>query len=537
MHSAKITHFDFSYPGSDQPIIQNLNLHLQSQPAPTRAALIANNGVGKTTILNQIWQAGHNQSPKVRLSDKRCYFTQHLSQIDLNPVNFQQNFYELSLLSMEYPANTQDPAYHIWEWLAEKAAQPINDFTYQIGSNLVAFGINPNSLPNSFGLLSPGTRKKLLLSSLLATKPDLILADELTNHLDKPAIQTLISLVLKSPAAWIIVDHNRDFLKAVANRFVFIPDNKERHPWYFEGSFEKFEDELQQTLDKQQQMYGQLKSRHKALQEQQKELQQLANQYSESTQIGKRKAANARKLNNLAQDPLLSNLDLRKQVRFQRLPQSGKSKSNLLAACNPQDPIQLKIGRDISYTYRDFGVYQGQRLRILGPNGSGKSSILSCLMHQLNQQSLTDFPQWIGGQWNIPNLRLAEVFSLSQVTDYPPALAMDSYLLSQTKLSTYQLQSFLNRLELSKFTPNSKLEELSLGESIRLQLGILSHKAGQSDLKLIILDEPGNYLDVFTQRALIDLLHQYKQSLLLVTHDDDLAHKIGYQDEYQIQIN
>jgi ATPase subunit of ABC transporter with duplicated ATPase domains len=96
----------------------------------------------------------------------------------------------------------------------------------------------------------------------------------------------------------------------------------------------------------------------------------------------------------------------------------------------------------------------------------------------------------------------------------------------------FEYDRFLKKIELAKFKAVDNLGHLSMGETIRLQLGVLALKA--QNLKLLILDEPGNFLDIFTQEALIKLLHSYKSSLILVTHDEILANKIGFTDTFEL---
>ena len=96
----------------------------------------------------------------------------------------------------------------------------------------------------------------------------------------------------------------------------------------------------------------------------------------------------------------------------------------------------------------------------------------------------------------------------------------------------YEISGFLKKIELQKFDATSHLGHLSMGEFIRLELGILAKI--QHKLKLLILDEPGNFLDIFTQQALIKLLKSYTGALLIVTHDQNLAGKLAIQEQFVI---
>jgi ATPase subunit of ABC transporter with duplicated ATPase domains len=69
-----------------------------------------------------------------------------------------------------------------------------------------------------------------------------------------------------------------------------------------------------------------------------------------------------------------------------------------------------------------------------------------------------------------------------------------------------------------------------LGEYIRLQIGLLSINI--SKLDLIILDEPGNFIDIFTQQALIKILNEFKGGVLMVTHDEILGSNLGFTKKF-----
>jgi ATPase subunit of ABC transporter with duplicated ATPase domains len=313
---------------------------------------------------------------------------------------------------------------------------------------------------------------------------------------------------------------------------VFIPNNQERQPIHFHGSYEDFRAELQEMQEQQALEYKQLQSRKKYLEKKQHEYQQLARQFSESGQIGQTKKAFTRKISDLDKNPLLGNMDLSKQVNFGRHKHKGKVKKDLLLKIDPDDPLVFRIGEQNEKTFEDFSLYVGQSVRLTGANGSGKSTLLKSLQAQIVDHTQANFPQYVSGKWVLGEISSPELFVLSQITDYPESLSLSGYILENTDLSHYVIPSFLKKLELQKFNDRSRLSELSLGEFIRLQLGLLSQKIDR--LKLIILDEPGNYLDVFTQTALVKFLADYKGSLLLVTHDDLLAVKIGYDEEWGV---
>lgn len=96
----------------------------------------------------------------------------------------------------------------------------------------------------------------------------------------------------------------------------------------------------------------------------------------------------------------------------------------------------------------------------------------------------------------------------------------------------YQIKNFLKNLKLEKFSEDAHLNKFSLGEYVRLQFGILGLLSDQ--IKLLILDEPGSFLDIFTQKALVEMLSEYTDSWILITHDQALAQNLEIDQIFEI---
>jgi len=156
-----ITGFSFAYPNNHQ-IIQNLNLNFELN---TKIALIGSNGVGKTTVLNELWKSSFHGS-NVKFSNRKAYFTQHLPKIDFNPQKITENYFDLLL--QVYLNDTQKesgrnldfypPNYA--EWIMDLICDPITEFKSDLNVYLSAFRLIPSQFPHKFSLLSPGTQKK-----------------------------------------------------------------------------------------------------------------------------------------------------------------------------------------------------------------------------------------------------------------------------------------------------------------------------------------------------------------------------------------
>lgn len=526
-----INGFGFGYPGYDN-LINNFNLSLV---LGQKCVLLGYNGVGKSSVLKAVWESGFLKDRRVKLPLRRTYLCQEIdNSVNLNPQDIRQSFYELQFESessaVQYLAKSTDFENNLFEWFSESVCALPNDFQRRLNLNLFDLKLSPLSMAGNYSDLSPGTKKKLLIAILFATDPQLIIVDELTNHLDSESIKIVTNWVNQSNAAMLIVDHSESFLKSLGRvDYLFLPNNKQREVMSFpDTDFEtvlgKIEDikirqEIEQeiVLRRKKQLESQLElARHRA---------RVFN-----SDIGSLATNIKNKLKwEVEQNTVLQELDLRKEVVFQNSSNKDKIKKDLLFGI---DNLQYLIGKDRFATISEQKIYKGEKIRIIGPNGRGKSTLLGLIRLSLDGK-IAQSPQYLQGKVEFGNQsNKPKIFVLEQVTGYGHNLSIQSFLQDQTKMQVWEMTSLLKNLELSKFDISSNLSHLSVGEFIRLQLGILSKVIAKTDL--LILDEPGNFLDIFTQQALLKMLQGYRCCLIFVTHDQSLAHKIGYEREIEL---
>jgi ATPase subunit of ABC transporter with duplicated ATPase domains len=518
----QVNNFSFNYPDSDNFIIKDWYFNSEKE---SKTILLGSNGVGKSTILKAVFLQSFEKGQKIKMPLEKVYITQEIPEfLDINPQNPKNSIYEIL-----YQIFSEQIDFDIlMTWLTDVLDYIPADFSSRLQQNLFEMELAPGFLSNKFELLSPGTKKKLILSIAFASNPKVILADELTNHLDKQAILVLIDWIKKSSASMLIVDHNQEFLANFQN-FLFLPNNKDRKMLNLPNmSFEEvviYLDELE-TRQKLELVNSQRKLIK--LQTAQEEYRRQAVVFNSKTGP-KIRAVEKRIKREITDNPVMSELDLRKRVIFANNSQNSKAKKDLILEI--QD-LKFKIGENKIQTISDFKLYNGQKLRLTGANGRGKSSLLKMIRELLNYKDITKNSQYISGKIEYFNFTRDEFLVFKQLTNYQTQHSIASYLELYTKMMPFEYDRFLKKIELAKFKAVDNLGHLSMGETIRLQLGVLALKA--QNLKLLILDEPGNFLDIFTQEALIKLLHSYKSSLILVTHDEILANKIGFTDTFEL---
>jgi ATP-binding cassette subfamily F protein 3 len=550
--------FDSKNTNNDEKIIANFNLQIQSGE---KFAILGPNGVGKTTVLNEIWRQSFLQSHKsqVKIPLQKAFLSQNInSQLGLDIMDSNNDYYavQFDFFSQQFESNQNQenrdgvflPDYDsFYDWFSQVVAIPNFHYKQNFDRLLELFQIRKEGLSHNWSDLSPGTKKKLLISSLLATKPKALLLDELTNHLDYKAIQVVKQELKNLQSSILLVDHSTDFLSSIVKNWVYIPLNEDREPIIFKDiSYEEVMQELENRRNQQKQELKTLGSKQKKLEESLKMQQRRVEIYG----VGIGSAAKA--IKNRIQKEVVENkaydlLDKTQEFNFKKVKKADKVKKNRLVSVSE---LHFYIGKFASQYIPDFKLYAGQKIRITGLNGKGKSSFLKLIVEKIqsekrfqdaveNEQgefidsTLVTNSQYIKGKIEIhPMLENKKIFVFNQVFNYQENYSLESYILEKLKWQSYQIKGFLNKVRLNKFDSKDPINNLSLGEFIRLQFGILAESIQQMDL--IILDEPGNFLDVFTQQALVALLANYQGAVLLVTHDSGLAKKLDLDEEFEL---
>jgi ATP-binding cassette, subfamily F, member 3 len=532
--SLKLINYQMSYPGSDN-LLNNTSFTLDKGHKYT---LLGYNGVGKSSILRDIWEKAIMHSKQVSMPVKTCYLPQHLpTLLDFKITTLKDfpSYYDLMYqwMESEYRDQSTDLGFNdnLLNWYLEVSSELPPTFGQDFERNIFELGLSTGFWDQSFVNLSAGTKKKIFLSLIFASNPELVIIDELTNHLDKKAIEVVSRWVKESKSTMLIVDHNAEFLEATMNNYLFLSNNQERKwSFYPNTSYSNFMELLDSKRESQALAQKQLDRKRKALDKQLEFLQWRADVFN--ADIGAAARTIKHKMEwEVNSNPLNGEKDLRiavKMVGAKTKP--TKPKSNLLL--NIQN-LEYIVGVNSTQTIQELSVYKGDRLWITGGNGRGKSTLLNLILAQIDNK-LSSHPQYLSGVVNLgTTFDRTKVFTIAQNQSYGSPMSIQDFIRERVKLEWFEINGLLKNLGFAdKYNFETNVSQLSLGEFIRLQLGILGKNL--ENYELIILDEPGNFLDVFTQQALVDMLDKYKGGLLLVTHDQILGDKLNMNENLEL---
>ncbi|MFK5998146.1 MAG: ATP-binding cassette domain-containing protein [Rhodobacterales bacterium] len=351
------------------------------------------------------------------------------------------------------------------------------------------------------GTASGGERRRAALTKIVAENPDLMLLDEPTNHLDVEAIAWLENHLRSTRKAFIIISHDRTFLRTLTRGIVWVDRGVVRqHP----KGFEAFEDWRDKTFEEEDMQ------RHKL------------NRLIKSEARWAVEGISARRKRNQGRVRRLADLRAEKTDQIRR---TGTAAMALDTGAKSGKLVVEAIGISKAYDkpiIKDFSlrVMRGERIALVGPNGVGKTTLLNILTGQLAPDS---------GTVKLGTNLVPAIFDQNRAELDPKAtlwetLTQDKELGVAGKNDQIMVRGtpkhvvgYLKEFLFDDNQARGPVSALSGGEKARLLLARIMAKPSN----LLILDEPTNDLDIETLDLLQEVLDGYDGSVILVSHDRD----------------
>ncbi len=355
---------------------------------------------------------------------------------------------------------------------------------------------------------SGGERRRAALAKLMAEAPDLMLLDEPTNHLDIEAIAWLERELGATRAGFVLISHDRAFLRALTRATVWIDRGQVRRQEKGFEAFEAWRDQVWEEEDMQ---------RHKL------------NRLIKSEARWAVEGISARRKRNQGRVRALQNLRAERAGQIKR-----QGTADFALDASPKSGRKVIEAEGIAKSYgdkqiaRDFDlkVQRGDRVAFVGPNGVGKTTLLKLLLGQETPDKGTvklgtnlDVAVFDQARAQLdPDLSLWD--SLTGDPDMRVSGKADQVMVRGTpKHVVGYLKDFL----FDERQARAPVRSLSGGEKARLLLAKLMAQSSN----LLVLDEPTNDLDVETLDLLQELLDDYDGTVLLVSHDRDFLDRVA----------
>jgi ATP-binding cassette subfamily F protein uup len=400
----------------------------------------------------------------------------------------------------------QDPDLSGWETLGDYAASMLpEDEAYKVPMVAEGLKFTPET---PVATASGGEKRRAALAKLLAEAPELMLLDEPTNHLDIQAIEWLEAELQGTRTAFVLISHDRTFLRALSKATLWIDRGQVRRR---ESGFDGFED-WRETIWAEED-----DARHKL----DRKIKAEAKWAVEG--ISARRKRNQGRVRALAELRAERGAQIRRQgtaaMELEAGPQSGK---RVIEAKG----LTKVFGDQTIVDGFDLRVLRGDRVAFVGPNGVGKTTLLKLLTGQMEPDAGTVS---LG-----TNLEIS-VFDQTRALLDPDASLWDSLTNDpQMRVSGASDQvmvrgtarhvvGYLKDFLFDERQMRAPVRSLSGGEKARLLLARIMARTSN----LLILDEPTNDLDVETLDLLQDILAEYDGTVLLVSHDRDFIDRVA----------
>lgn len=358
---------------------------------------------------------------------------------------------------------------------------------WKVQSNLTQLGIT--EYEKQIAVLSGGQRRKVALAKILAQDFDILLLDEPTNHLDEAMISWLEEYLKNFRGTVLMVTHDRYFMDKVTNRILEISHGK---MYSYEANYSKF---LELKAEREEMELASERKRQSVLR---MELEWAKRGCRARTTKQRARLERLEALKNTAAPVGDQSVELESvETRM------GKKTIEL-------KHVSKKYGNQVLVEDFNYILLKNQKLGIIGPNGCGKSTLMKLMAGLVEPDSGTvEMGETIKIGYFAQEEQ--EMDNRQRVIDYVKDIA--EYINTKDgKISASQM------LERFLFTPDMQyapIGKLSGGEKRRLYLlGVLS-----SEINVLLLDEPGNNLDIPTLTILEDYLNSFAGIVVTVSHD------------------
>nr|WP_321234460.1 ABC-F family ATP-binding cassette domain-containing protein [uncultured Psychroserpens sp.] len=477
--------------------------------ADDKIALMGKNGAGKSTMMKiiagvQNATRGNVRTPKDAII---AYLPQHLLTEDNTTVfdeaskAFSHVFAmrdEMEGLNKQLETRTdyESEAYmKIIERVSDlgETFYALEDVNYdaEVEKALKGLGFKQSDFTRQTNEFSGGYRMRIELAKILLQKPDLILLDEPTNHIDIESVIWLEDFLVNKANAVVVISHDRAFIDNITNRTIEVTmgriyDYKAKYTHYLQLREERRTHQI------------------KAYQEQQKFIadnmqfiERFKGTYSKTNQVSSRERM-LEKLEIIEIDDIDTSA---LKLRFPPTQRSGDYPVTV-------KEVSKSYGDHVVFKNANMSIARGEKVCFVGRNGEGKSTMIKAILGEID----------VDGTCSLGHNVKVGYFAQNQA-----ALLDENLTIFQTVDEVAkgdvrtQIKNILGRFMFKGDEIDKKVSVLSGGEKTRLAMV----KLLLEPVNLLILDEPTNHLDLKSKDVLKEALKNFDGTLVLVSHDRD----------------
>lgn len=515
----------YAHPNRDI-LFSTLNLIVNKHD---KVALIGNNGVGKSTLLKIL--AG--KSP----------LAQGLIKTDSKPYYMPQIFGQFNAYTVAQALQVADKLNALREILDGKANDTnltLLDDDWAIEERceeaLAHWKLDGLELTQKMETLSGGQKTRVFLAGISIHRPEIVLLDEPSNHLDTLSREILYAYIKSAKNTLMLVSHDRTLLNLLSSVY----ELSNHGIAVYGGNYDFY---AAQKLIESEALVQELSNKEKALRKAKETAKDTLERQQKLDARGKKKQEKAG-VPTIAMNTLRNNAEKStsriKGAHIEKIGFIAKELSQLRAALPGID--QMKIGfdnstlhqgkilitaKDINFGYNDqliweqplnFQISSGERITLKGLNGSGKTTLIKMILAEL---------QPVSGSIQSAHVKTIYIDQDYSLIDHKLSVYQQAEQYNAGELQEHEIKIRLNRFLFTKEYWDKPCEALSGGEKMRLMLCSLTISKQSPDM--IILDEPTNNLDIQNIEILTNAVNEYKGTLLVVSHDTYFLKQINIE--------
>ncbi|MCP3382739.1 ATP-binding cassette domain-containing protein [Bradyrhizobium sp. CCGUVB4N] len=470
-----------------------------------KIGLVGPNGAGKTTLFRMI--AGEELPDEGQVSTDRGitigYFNQDVGEMSgrsavAEVMNGAGPVSEVAAELRQLEADMADPdkADQMDEIIArygevQHAFEELDGYALdgRAREALSGLGFSQEMMDGDVGKLSGGWKMRVALARILLMRPDVMLLDEPSNHLDLESLIWLEKFLHDYEGTLLMTSHDREFINRVISKVVEIDSGSLTT---YTGNYEFYEQ--QRALNEKQQQ-AQFERQQAMLAKEIKFIERFKARASHAAQVQSR----VKKLDKIER---VEPPRRRQSIAFDFLP----------APRSGEDVVALKgvhkgYGSKRIYDGLDFMIRRRERWCVMGVNGAGKSTLLKLIAGASEPDQGTVA---VGGSVKMGyfaqhamDLLDGERTVFQSLEDQFPTAGQGS------------LRALAGCFGFSGDDVEKRCRVLSGGEKARLVMA----KMLFDPPNFLVLDEPTNHLDLATKEMLITALADFEGTMLFVSHD------------------
>ena len=490
-------------------IFRDVSFHLRPKE---KVGLIGENGTGKTTLFKVVTGSEPLDSGQVTLrkglryglleQDQEGGDESVLERVVLGDPHFLQVKKEMEKLEA-------DQKFQDRYGMLQHEFERLGGYDREARAKIIlqGLGFKLGQWEKSLNQLSGGWRMRVELSRILLQRPDVLLLDEPSNHLDLQSVIWLESFLQSYDGSILLISHDRKFLNTLTTR-IFELDRAKLT--VYSGNYDDYE---KQKESQRAQLESQAENQSRRIAEVERFIERFRAKNTKATQVQSR----IKMLDKIERVQTTKNT---KSIHF-RFPQPVRTGRNVLE----MDKVTKYYGALKVYENFSMTLERGCKVALAGENGAGKSTLLKMMAGVLPPDS-GEVRQGVKVSRSYFAQHQGELLNFSHTV-------LESLQESASGLLQTQQRNILGAFLFSGDDVEKKVSVLSGGEKSRLALArMLCGKAvsrNKSSLptdaeasappSLILLDEPTNHLDIRSREHLAAVLADYEGSLVIISHD------------------